>query len=106
MANKNVIGADENPNNVKAIRLAQPAMAANPGPGGPDQLPLFAPVDRLNGGAEGFAGPGFHLNERNSAFPFGDEVEVAMSIAKSALNDAPAFSFEPFLRDALAAETE
>jgi hypothetical protein len=95
------IAIDENADDVEPIRLGRPAVAVDPDVGRASQLLLFLPVDRFYRIPELTPAARLDLDERHETLAFDDQIDVSMSVAKSALNDPPAVPTKPPLRDSL-----
>ena len=92
---------DQHPNNVEPIALARPPMAVDPNPRRTSQLLLFAPVHRFDRITELLPPPGFHLDERHQPFSLDHQIDVAVPVSESALNDSPSLAPKPPFRDPL-----
>jgi len=97
----NAISGHEDPDDVEAIALVGPAVAVDPNLGGLGQLLLLPPVNRLYRLTEPVATSRLHLDERNRALAFHDEIDVAMPRSKPPLDDPPPRPPQPPLGDAL-----
>ena len=92
---------EQHADHVKPVRLRLPPVAIDPDHGRALQFPLFAPVNCLNRTAELRATAGFYLDKRHQPFPFDDEIDVTMAIAKAALHHTPTTPPQPSLSDPL-----
>jgi hypothetical protein len=96
----------QNSNHIKAIRLASAAVTVYPHPGRPHEFAPLPPVDGLDRAAKGLATAGLDLDKGDGPVPLCDQIEVAMTISKAALDHTPAVANEPSFGNALAGCTE
>jgi hypothetical protein len=62
---------------------------------------LFAPVDGFHRISKRKASPSLYLNECDCSISLDYQIDVAVTVPESTLNDAPSLSLEPPLRDPL-----
>ncbi len=79
VANADPLAIDQHADHVETVRLPRPPVAADPCARRPGQLALFAPVDRFDWIAEVSGVAGFHLDERDEAAAFDDEIDIPMA---------------------------
>ena len=101
VADPHALALDQDPDDVEAVGVVQPAMAGDPDSRRASQLFLFPPVDRFYRTAEPIAAPSLDLDERHHSIPLDHEIDVAMPRAEAALHDPPPALPKPSLRDPL-----
>lgn len=79
----------EHSDHVKAVILAVPAVTVDPGEGRTGQFALFLPVNGLHGSTKSGSAPSFDFDERDRPFPFGDQVDVPVTVPVPSLEDSP-----------------
>jgi hypothetical protein len=60
---------------------------------------LLLPVHGFNGIPELLPAPSFHLDKRHHPFPLDHQIDVAVSVSESALDDSPTVTPKPPFRD-------
>mgnify|MGYP001271707478 CR=1 FL=1 len=77
-------------------------MPIDPHAGGPTELPLLSEVHRLDRRAELIAPAGFHLDKRDVTLALHDQIDIAMSTAKSMRDHTPSVATHPARRNTFA----
>ena len=98
--NADIFCSKNDPDDVEPEGITGALESGNPDLRRPAQLALLSPVHGADGSAEGVGGAGLHFHERDRARRVGlattsDEIDVAMSVSKSMLDDVPAVDAQP-----------
>jgi hypothetical protein len=99
VADTHPLAVHQDTDDIEPIRFGGPPMTIDPNVGRASQLLLFLPVDRFYRVTELASPACLDLDERNETLTFDHKINVPMSVAKPALNDPPAVSPKPPLRD-------
>ncbi|HEY4132177.1 MAG TPA: hypothetical protein VGM50_16330 [Gemmatimonadaceae bacterium] len=102
MAHANPLPLHQHSHHIEAVGLLRPPVSPNPCGRRPGQLSLLGERDCFHRIPKLEPPPSFDLDEGDRACTFDDEIDIAMSHAEAALNDAPSLSPQPSLRDPLA----
>ncbi len=94
MSHPDPFARDQHSDHVETVDLAWSAMTVYPNACRAGQFALLTPVDCFDRITEVrptvTRAPGLDLDEGHQSAPFDDEVDIAMTGAKSALKDTPA----------------
>ena len=77
MSDSDSIAVEEHADHVEPIAILGASVAVDPHAGGPRQLFLLPPVNRLHWLPEALAFARLHFNERDSSLTLDDEIDVA-----------------------------
>ena len=96
-----MFAVNQHADHVETVRLLTAPMSGDPDTRRATQLPLLLPVNGTYRISESVAMARLDLHERDEALLLDYEIDVAVPRAKPALDNPPALSPKPSLRDAL-----
>jgi hypothetical protein len=96
----------QDPENIELIRIPVTPVTVHPNVRRSRQFALLSVIHGLDWVTELSTFAGLHFHERNRRIALGDEVDIAPTIAKAAVEDPPPVPRQPPFGDALAEEAK